>query len=236
MMKRLAIFLLIAGLIFSGYYVVVKTELLSIQTIEFTANDSMDLYEVERYSGVKIGDSYFSVNAENAEAGMLTHPLVKSVTVTKQFPQTLKMDIVYRTHFFNIQYSDLVLSVDENLIVLDVLDEPTSGYVVEGFRFDSFATGQAVQGEKTYLLSNVVDLIKLINQSGLEVNQQIVYKDDSINIYLGDMMVKFGDGESIEYKFNAFVNIYDSLKAEGITTGVIDVQTKGLPVYRPFGE
>ena len=236
MIKRVFFFLLLAALIGGAYYLVAETDYLSIQNIEFTENEGMDLYEVTRYSNVQIGESFFTVNTARAEAGMLKHPLVKAVTVSKQFPQTVKMVITYRTHLFNIQYSDLVLSVDASLIVLDVLDEPKDGYIVEGFKFDSFAAGQQIQGERTYLLFNVVDLINLLDQSGLETDQRIVYEDNSIDIFLGDIVVKFGDGENIEYKFNAFVNIYETLSEEGILTGVIDVRTKGLPVYRPFGD
>jgi len=235
-LKRIIGLLLLIGLIYGGVYLYFNTNLLRIQTIVFNENEYVDLYDVQRYSGISVGTPYFEVDINKAAEQLMTHPYIKSATAVKKFPNTLTFNITYRTHCFNIRYSDIVLSLDEQLHVLEVLAIENEGYTVEGFAFDSFSTGKVIDVTQLYILENIVDLIELLDQSHLEPNPLIVFESRNIVLSFDTLHVKFGVGENIEKKFNEFVNIYETLKADGINTGVIDVSTDGLPVYRPFGE
>lgn len=229
-------FLIFVGILGGGVYLYFNTDLLRIQDIQFNENEHMDLYDVMRYSGVQKGTPYFEVDTEKAAQNLMTHPYVRYATAIKQFPNTVKFDIVYRKHFFNIRYSDIVLSLDDQLHVLEVLASENDGFTVEGFAFDSFSTGNVIDVSQLYILENIVDLLKLVEQSELECNPLIIFKDRNIVLTVDQIKVKFGVGENIESKYNAFINIYESLKNDGIKDGVIDVSSDGLPVYRPFGE
>lgn len=234
--KRLMLLVLVASMVYGAYYVYENTEILRIQKIEYNLNDNIDLYEIQRYSGVELGTSYFMVNPLDVSTRLKTHPYVKTVKVEKKFPHTMKLEIVYREHYFNIVYSDIILSLDDSLYVLKVLDEPMEGYTVEGFAFDSFSTGQTINVEKKYLLENIVLLIQLLKKSHIENIPSITYERDSIVLRFGELKARFGNGTEIEKKFNDFINIYEALKSDDIITGTIDVSSEGLPVYRPFGE
>lgn len=228
--------LFVVGIISGGLYLYFNTDLLRIQTIEFNENEYLDLYDVERYSGVSIGTPYFEVDVEIAAKQLMQHPYVKYATAEKAFPQTVYFDVTYRRHFFNIRYSDIVLSLDEQLHVLEVLAVENEGYTVEGFAFDSFSAGRIIDVPQLYILENIVNLLRMIDQSHLEPNTLIIFEDRNIVLTVDELKVEFGVGENIETKFNAFVNIYEALKSDGITTGIIDVSSDGLPVYKPFGD
>jgi len=234
--KRLFIGLIIIGIISGGAYLYFNTNLLRIQNVHFNENPFVDLYDIQRYSGVTIGTPYFEVDVVEASKNLESHPYIKAVTATKKFPNTIVFDVTYREHFFNIRYSDIVLSMDDQLHVLEVLATENDGYTVEGFEFESFSTGKVIDVTQLYILENIVDLISLLKQSHLEPNPLIIFENRNIVLTIDTLHAKFGVGENIEDKFNAFVNIYEALKADGITTGVIDVSSDGLPVYRPFGE
>lgn len=227
---------LLVAIIFGGYLLYTETDLFRISTIEFNENTNMDLYEVQRYSGVTLGMPYFTVNPRVASVNLESHPYVKMVKAHKSFPGKLIFEIEYREHAFNVIYSDIILSLDEQLHVLKVLDEPEEGYTVEGFAFDSFSTGELIQVSRRYLLENIVLLIQLFEKSHVELIPDIFYEDEGIAVRLNEIKVKFGNGENIEDKFNDFISIYDYLEGEEITTGIIDVSSDGLPVYKPFGE
>lgn len=234
--KRLILMILFGLLAYGTYYVYENTEILRIQKIEYNLNDNIDLYEIQRFSRVEIGTSYFMVKPRDVETQLKTHPYIESVKVEKKFPHTLKLDIVYREHYFNIIYSDIILSLDDTLHVLKVLDEPMGGYTVEGFAFESFSTGQTIIVQKKYLLENIVLLIQLLEKSHIEEIPVISYEHNGIMLRFGELKARFGNGSEIEGKFNDFINIYEALKSEDIITGTIDVSSEGLPVYRPFGE
>lgn len=234
--SRLLLLILLGSMVYGAYYVYENTEILRIQTIEYNLNENIDLYEIQRYSKVELGTSFFLVKPRDVETNLMAHPYIESVKVQKKFPHTLNLDIVYREHYFNIVYSDIILSLDDSLHVLKVLDEPFDGYTVEGFAFDSFSTGQTIKVQKKYLLENIVLLIQLLKTSHIEEIPVITYENDGILLRFGELKVRFGNGTEIESKFNDFINIYEALKTEDIITGTIDVSSEGLPVYRPFGE
>lgn len=235
-LKRIFVFLVLVGMIAGGVYLYFETDLLRISHVTFNENEHLDLYDVQRYSGVSIGTPYFEVDPAEAAKALMAHPYVKYATAQKRFPNTVAFDVTYRTHFFNIRYSEIVLSLDEQLHVLEVLASENEGYTVEGFAFDSFSTGNLIDVDQIYILDNIVRLIKLLEQTEIVPADDIHFVERNIQLTVDDIKVKFGVGENIEEKFNAFVSIYNALKGDGITTGVIDVSSDGLPVYRPFGE
>lgn len=235
-LKRILIFTIIVGIISLGVYLYFNTDVFRITKIEFNENPNIDLYDIQRYSGVKLGTPYFEINTHEVESALMKHPYVKKAIAEKQFPNTIQFFIEYRTHYFNIRYSDIVLSMDDQMYVLEVLAKENDGFTVEGFAFDSFSTGKLIDISQLYVLENIVHLINLINQSNIKPEAVITFEDRSIVMKVDGIRVKFGIGENIEVKFNAFASIYDALKVDGINTGVIDVSTDGFPVYRPFGE
>jgi len=234
--KKFIIFLIIVALGVGAYYIVFETEIFRVKTINYNAHEAMDIFDLERYSGIHYNDLIFEVDLENAEQALLTHPYVRSVVMTKQYPSTINMAITYRKHFMNIKYSDIILSLDNTLQVLKVIDEEIDGYTVEGMPFNSFSTGNVIEVDAFYVLENIVQLIDLLNQTDLSVDSTIRYADNNVSIYCGTIRVDFGDADNIASRFNKFINIYETLTADEIKTGIIDVSSDGLPVYRPFGE
>lgn len=234
--KRLFILLLFLGFVSGGVYLYFNTDFLRIQHIEFNENEHLDLYDVQKFAKVQFGTPYFEVDEGDAGKRLMTHPYVKFATAQKRFPNTIIFDVTYRKHFFNIRYSDIVLSMDEQLHVLEVLAVENEGFTIEGFAFDSFSAGKAIDVSQLYILENIVNLIRMLSESHVVAEPLIEFEDRNIILTVDEIKVKFGVGENVETKFNAFVNIYESLRADGINSGVIDVSSDGLPVYRPFGE
>lgn len=235
-MKKVKWILLLILICAGGYYLVFQTDLLTVKTILYNQNEELDIYELQRYSNIHYGDPYWKVNLQRAKDGLLKHPFVKEVVVNRNFPDQVIFNLTYKTHYFNLKYSDIVLSLDRNLDVLKVLENEGDGYTVEGFMFNGFSTGKKIDVAQEYVLENIVDLIELMNQSHFNYYKTIGYENNNIKIKIGNISVKFGNGENIETRFNAFASIYNALQKEEITNGTIDVSTDGLPVYKPFGE
>jgi cell division protein FtsQ len=234
--KMLGILFVLIGIGILGYFLYTQTDLFRISKIEFNDHDHLNLTEIQRESGIYLGLPYFMVDVKDAKMKLETHPFVKSAAIKKSFPGLIAIEIVYRTHAFNLTYSDITLSLDSELYVLEVLEAPKSGFTVEGFEFNSFSTGELIRVDKRYLLENVVQLIELFQKSHVTVVPSLKYEKNGIIADLNEIKVKFGDGENIQKRFNAFVSIYDDLSLKGITSGIIDVSTDGLPIYKPFGE
>lgn len=234
--KRLVILCMFVGLGYGGYHIYTETNLFKITSIELTKHPQIDIKTITQYSGLKSGDFYLSVNTFNLEEKMKAHPYVKTVSVKKIFPNKVIFTFTFREHLFNLYHSDIVLSLDEHLTVLSVLDEPKEGYTVQGFAFDSFSVGTPVKVSKKYVLENIVLLIDLLGQSQIKADHIITFEKSDIILKVGGIRGNFGLGNHIEKKFNDFMNIYDALITDKIESGTIDVSSEGLPIYRPFGE
>ncbi len=234
--KRLFVLILMLAFGYLCFYLYNETDLLRIQKIQFTEHPQMSLNVIEQYTGVREGDLFFSVHSKQMMEKLIHHPYVKRVDAYKTFPNALTLNMTYREHAFSLHYSDIILSLDSDLIVLGVMDEPLGGYTVEGFSFDNFSAGSVVNVRQLYILENIVKLIELLDKSQIKADSVIEYTDNQIVIKVEGVRGRFGNGEHIERRFNVFVNIYEALVDEGITSGTIDVSNEGLPVYRPFGE
>lgn len=217
-------------------YVVVFTDVLRIQTIVFQESENFDALDFKEYSGVQVGDHYFGVDPSRAAEGLMKHPYVKYASVEKFFPNRVEAELEYRKHFVSLTYLDFTLSLDDEMVVLGVLTEKPEGYIIEGFPYDGFTAGSTIRVERSYALSNMVTLIKLFTVANLEPEKTIRYINNSILFEIDGISVDFGLGDDAVERFNSFVPIYEDLKANGTTSGTIDLSTSGFPIYRPFDE
>ncbi len=235
-MKRLIVFIVLFILFVSIAFVAYQGPFFRIQTVNFNRDFDMDEEVLELYSGVRVGQFYYEVNLNKARNGLLAHPFVKEVTVTKEFPSVVNFDIEYRTHFITLNYLDIILSVDEDMVVLGVLSEEPEGYRIEGLPVDSYSAGRSLRAQKLYVLQNVIRFIQLFELSGIPVDKAVLFEDNSILFHVDGMVVNFGLGENQEDRFNSFVVIYRDLKNKEVDFGTIDISTDGHPVYKPFDD
>lgn len=235
MKKALVILLALLATILIGY-VAVFTDVLKIQTITFPESENFDALDFKEYAGIQVGDYYFSVNPLSAAEGLMKHPYVKHASIEKFFPNRVEAQLEYRKHFVSLTYLDFTLSLDEEMVVLGVLTEKPEGYVIQGFPYDGFTAGSPIRVERSYALSNMVTLIKLFTVANLVPEKTIRYVNNSILFKIDGISVDFGLGDDAVERFNAFVPIYEDLKANGTSSGTIDLSTSGFPIYRPFDE
>lgn len=146
-------------------------------------------------------------------------------------------DFTYRKEFSVIEYSNLYITIDDELNVLSVSDKTGDIFIIEGFLLKDFIVGKKIEVYNESVLKNATLLIKLLSKSHIDFKPKINYSDGSLNVQISDAFkAKFGKGDDIERKFNDFVDIYEALVNKGVNSGIIDVSNKGLPLYKPFGE
>lgn len=214
---------------YSDIFRITKYEFNSSKTIH------MDVETLLDYSGVKDRTLYSDISVEKIRDNMLKHPFVRDVQVEKNFPNTLIYNIKYREHLLTLRHLDIDLSLDEDMVVLKSFKSKV-GFVVEGLPFQSFAAGEVIDIDKLYILENIVDLVKLFKMTDVQPDPVIIYKNNAIYFNIDMLNINFGFGENAETKFNDFLAIYRDLSKKGVSSGLINVSTDGLPVYKPFGD
>lgn len=234
-MKKVAVVLGILIFILAAYGIY-QSPLFRIQSIEFNSSYDMDLDTLMVHTGLKIGTFYFSVDPERIKDGLRRHPFVKDVEVQKRFPNSVRIDITYRQHFATIRYLDILISIDDEMIVLGVLNRAKDGFIIEGIPFETYSAGREIDVVKLYVLQNILSYIKLFDLARITPDRVVRFENNCILFRVENITVNFGLGENFEKRFNDFVVIYNRLKDEGVDGGMIDISSDGAPGYQPFGE
>lgn len=235
-MKKLLVFVLvfigISGLLYGIY----KSPLFRVQVIEFNSEYGMDEDTVYIHTALSRGKLYFSVDPARVRDGLLHHPFVRDVEVTKTFPNKVTLRILYRRHFVTLSYLDALLSLDDEMVVLGVMSKYDKGYRISGLPFQSYSAGRVVEIVKLYVLKNIISYIKLFELARIEPEKEIRFEENCILFVVDGIEVNFGLGENYEKRFNDFVVIYNDLQSKGVKTGTIHIGSDGSPVYQPFGD
>jgi len=233
--RRLVVFLLILVCVSAGL-VVFKTNLLVIKKFEYPASVYFSDSDIIKYGELTEKSMFFNVAPTLLENKIIKHPYVKSVKITKHFPDQLELDIEYREELVAIGYSGLFVTIDDTLTVLKVEESVGDIFLIDGFEFKSFNIGEELKVEEAKVLRRTVQLISLLKNSHIEAKPYIRY-DNGIELLINDAYrVRFGKGQDIERKFNNFVDIYEVLSEKGVQSGIIDVSHNGLPIFKPFGQ
>jgi cell division protein FtsQ len=217
------------------YFILFATDLLNVTTVKLNEGIFLDKKEILKIVDLTKKKPCFLVNTNKMENNLLKHPYVRGVKVTKDFPHDLEINIDYREDFMSIKETGFYVIIDEDLNVLRIDETYYDAYFVEGFYYKDFAIGSEINIEHKDVLKNTVSLIKLMKKSHIQFMKKISYSDGNIYIYINDnFRGRFGDVQDVETKFNEFVNIYENLSQKRVKSGMVDVSTKGQPIYKPF--
>lgn len=215
-----------------------KSTIFNVDILMYNLNQNVSEGDLFKASGIEKGVSnIFLVSTKDIENSLQSNPFIKSAKVKKVYPNKLNLDLEYREAYAVIKYSDMYIGIDDELRVLSVDMDMPDGFLIEGFVLEGFIVGEEIEVEHKVILREALNLIELLKNSHIEFKPVVAFQDNSLMIALNDSFkVKFGRGDNIERKFNDFVDIYENLKGKGISSGIIDVSSDGLPLYKPFGD
>ncbi|WP_164984853.1 cell division protein FtsQ/DivIB [Ammoniphilus sp. CFH 90114] len=109
-----------------------RSPLSKIDIITIRGNEMIQESEISEKSGIKKGDSYFSIDAEEIKLVLETIPEIREAEVTREFPGHVFIDIKEHRHVaFMMEHNNKIVPVLENGIRLEnrlwndrVIDKP----------------------------------------------------------------------------------------------------------------
>lgn len=117
-LSRLAILLVIAAIAGSGAWLV-RSPLLSVQTVNVSGATPQLADSVVRLAGIEVGEPLLTVQPGRVEAAVSTNPWVAGVVVTRQWPQTVQIAIEPRLPVAWVAESGFWSLVGADGVVLD---------------------------------------------------------------------------------------------------------------------
>jgi len=236
-MKKLIGFVCFLAILLSLYYVAYESSFFTIDDIQIKNDEKITEFDILKYSKIEMGMNILNIDIDYSVSQLVKHPFIKSASIEKTYPNKIKISYEIREPVLNIYHVNTFISIDEELMVVAISGNETGLITIFGVDIENFNLGSKIKAYNEQQLINIVDLVKLIQMSDLNFVPTLSIIDDEIFIIIRENFVaNFGDGKNIEKKFNEFYTIYNKLNSENVNSGIIKVNTDGLPIYSPFGK
>lgn len=227
MKKMIVMILLIVSLV-----LIIRLDIFTIKDVSYNIGMYGDQENIET---TVVGEMNYIIHSKSyIKDKILEIPMIDSVTVEKKFPNKVKLNIIYKEPFLRVTDNNIKVIIDAEGNVLAINKDIKTSFSVTGLELSYYKVNNKLEVHNNKeILSNLIILIKLINKSGIDINNKIDYNNNNVYIYTyTGLKVNFGDCSNIEEKFNNFVNIYHDLVDKKINYGEIDVSITDLPLFR----
>ena len=227
---RVLLALLPIAIVASVTYGALRSSFLTVQEVRVDGTEVLDPASLVAKSGL-MGESMLRLPKGEARARLLEDPLLRSVTISRSWPNTLLFEVEERhpVAFWSINGLDYVIDIDGVVLTAGV-PPPSSPRIVELGSDRLLDLGDRVHPD-------AVELALRISQESLVLaGSQVVeltYRE-SIGItvvFSSGLRATFGDIRSYEYKLAVLSELLDDLSAQGIVPQEVDLRFGSRVTY-----
>ena len=212
--------LLVVALVATSVYLVFFSTTLQVKRVEVVGNDLLSDARVREIADVPIGDQLALVDLARADARVGALAEVKSVDVTRTWPDVVRIAVVERTAVAVVELAGRIRGLDAEGIVFREYKSVPKG--MPRIRPGSAAGTDALQEAATVVSALPKDL-------ATRVDHVEVATVDQITLVLRDQrQVLWGSAEESELK----AKVVDKLLAAQ-EASFYDVSVPGNPTFRP---
>ncbi|MBN2261022.1 MAG: FtsQ-type POTRA domain-containing protein [Clostridiales bacterium] len=234
-MKKIVVLIIFLMLLGSISFFVFNSDYFKLKIVDIFGDQEISEFEILEYSKIKKNTNLLFIDVNMVKENLERHPMIKTATVEKIYPDRITIDYTVRKAILSIYYSNYFINIDQNHYALSANQNEAGLMAIYGLEVENFNLGNKIQVFNESIMESSIELVQLIKISDLNFLPSIQIEDNKILLKIySDFYVNFGDGKNIENRFNAFYNIYLDLIKSDIAKGVIDVSTDGLPLYKPF--
>jgi len=198
-------------------YAAIQSPLLTAQSFKVKGADTLDRQAVIEISGLK-GRSLLDLPEAEARERLLEIPQIKSVSISKTFPQTVTINVQERqpAAFWSVANREYVVDADGFVLNSGVPTGPAPR-IIEVDSARVMGPGDRVHPDAVALA------LRLIEQSPSVLSQAVTtieYRQDVgvAAVFANGMRVTFGDERSYDYKISVLTALLDKLTAQGAAT------------------
>lgn len=221
--KILIVILIIAlvlGAIAGTLFIMDKNGMLNINTIVVNGNNYYTDKYIIKASKVKKGTEILSVKRESVEDKVKKLPYVKSVSVQRQLPHTLVINVVERAPQYAIYAGGYYIYLDKELYMLAKSNDSGDNRIIEGFVPEKIVMGEKFETEDSENFKLAIKLSKEMEKNGVKIFK-ISKRDNFLRVFLSENIVCEGSYESILANVGRVDAILQSLSDQKINRATI---------------
>ncbi len=223
------VFVLAAGFVLSRVFVVKR--------VAVNGNERVGDQQIVDLSGVMLGRSIFTVDQDAIARAFEREGGIALTDVEVVWPDTVRLSVRERTRAAIVNHLGMSIAVDEAGVVIEVLRALPEGAlpVVTGISATGYQPGQPVRSSVPTQVDAMASVLGAARAQGLTELISELNVSDLDNLYLmtrAGMMVKLGDAADMDAKLIWMQSALNSLSAEGVTSGTINVASGKDAIYR----
>lgn len=237
---RVKVFLFL--LVFAALFIFLnfKTDFFNVKKVIVDGNLELTAEQVEFASGA-VDENIFAIKKKKIKDNLEMHPYIKTASVSKKYPSSIKVSIIERKEVLEIKDKDVYVYVDEEGKVLKILSKPLEKKlpILKGPKVKNYEIGGSIVFEDESAIETALSILGEAEVLGyLSDVEEIILngeKDLLIRTNLG-IKVAFGEVDAIKYKISFIHEILEELESNNINSGTLYLDKGKNPVFVPQNE
>ena len=220
--------LILLGLASAGY-AVLRTAF-PLGQIRFAGNQHLSDDDLRALTGLGEKENLATLSSGSVFRSMSTSPWIRSVSVRKEFPNTLQVFVNEAEPFALLDMGGRYFIVDNKGKLLEELKDSSIPFlpVIVGNPF-----------EKKDVFAEAINLVRAIKEAGLIARKDrievIAHKQQEMTVNLDGVVVKVGTGDYHE-KLVRLLELEEEIKSRRIPVDYIDLRFANRVVVKPVNE
>lgn len=223
-------------LIIMTVYFVLFTDFFNISKIDVNDNKIVSSDEIILKSGLRNGQNIFRFNKKQVVNSIEKIPYIKSASLVRVFPSTVKLYIEERDIIGAVFYENTFVFVDNEQVVLEVNQELSNTTVpVITIKEDTVGTvviGDQLQISPEWVKKEVFEILNILQEENLlqYISEINIREDNLFHLYTKrGSLIKVKNSDTINEKLD-FISTYLAEKDERM---IVDLTHGGNPTYIP---
>jgi cell division protein FtsQ len=183
--------------------------------------------KLRRFRGF-IGESLAAISGKNVGRQLLKSPWVRSVSVRREFPDTLSIVIKETEPFALLDMNEHLFLIDEKGTLLEELKDDSVPFLPV-ITCDPFREKEG--------FSEAINLVRLMNNKGLSSERDCIeiaaHKPQELSVTIDGTVVKMGAG-GYEEKIERLIHLEEKIKSMGIFVDYIDLRFSDKAIVMPI--
>jgi cell division protein FtsQ len=228
---------LFAGLKYAGSFFFSRNARFELKQIHITSDGRLLPDQLREYAGLQTGSNLFSLDFDQLRRKLEEVPLIESVTISRQLPDTLTIQVVERVAMAQIRWNTRALPflLDRQGMVLPMSRNGQSLPLITGTKLDTIRPGDQVEKPG---IRQCLDILSCADQLGLGakvsfVSFDIRYPDFVTAVVNRETTVRFPQHSARE-KLIRLVSVLQLANEQGRRVKTIDLTPDGRNVPVTF--
>lgn len=202
--------------------------ILPIKHVVFTGNRHLTDDELRELTGIDVQESLITISNREVSQRLLKSPWVLSVSIRKEFPDTLSLAIKEAAPFALLDMNGHLFLIDESGKLLEEMQDGSIPFL-------PVITGDPFHEKKGF--SDALKLAKLMNDRRFSLERDyieiILNEPHDLTITIDGTVVIIGSGMYKE-KLERLLELEDHIKNNGILVDYIDLRFADKAIVKPI--